>query len=207
MSAAIVDDPELFDRTPEFAMGIHIGWEARSQRPSRLSSERVYVVFNGSIAILVDDILSGQLSNFVLANIDHRRDEEFYEKARDGSDMSPQEPERRSISPCEDVEVVARALNLSPWQASRLHRREHIHGSPPFTGQTRNGQKFVRFSSYLQDRRITPLGGLLAGSCQELTQRQLWMRVMFPPLSRRSADTRCPPQIPPDFNSILYRRL
>lgn len=162
MKISYVAKPANFDSTPEFAMGLHIGWVQHVPRKKAIRYDLVYAIFNSSLAISIADLLSSEHSNLTLSIIaDERGDSPDWVR-----DFISEEKgiETKPIVPCEDIEVISTALGLSQWQMHRLRRAGHVHGSPPFTGSSRNGERFVRYSAFQNDRRITPLGGLVPGS-------------------------------------------
>ena len=149
MNILAVSNRQIFDDCAEFAMGIHIGRRRKEQMSRTPARESIFIVFNGTFAASVADI---EISNSKLGDFPVK--EGFIGEAL----------ETIELVPCEDIGQVGEMLGLSRWYLRRLTHQGHVHGSPPFSGCTTNGQSFVRFSAFHDDRRVTARGGLLPGT-------------------------------------------
>ncbi len=162
-----VENPITFDERPELAMGIHFA--VPRVRTGEGRTEEAFIVFNATIGVRVVDIL--QATEPLPVNLFSQREAEpnapFPEEVVRQSDRGGRwvfERDHVDLRPCDDIELLIQVLHLPEWSRQRFVRRGEIHGSPPFQGQSRSGQAFVRFSSFLLDRRITTNGGLLPGT-------------------------------------------
>lgn len=160
-------ESERFDARPEFGMGLHV---ATPRRRSQVRSERedVFVVFNGSVGVTIEDIQAAT-SPLPITFVDREEPSLSFTSlpsrdARDELGGWRLMEEELDLDVCDDVEILARLVNSPAWSLERLRHHGRLHGSPPFSGQTRAGQCYVRFSRFLADRRVTPRGGLLPGT-------------------------------------------
>ena len=169
--------PQAFDERPEFAMGIHFGMSSNSGR--QLEKEDAFVIFNGTFAVRVEDIYRATqpIPTAFYDEMESFVDEDIEVELGQGGfadDVSYEEPDQKArwtiaeqrldLVPCENVEFISDILLLPEWTRQRLRRHGRLHGSPPFRGESRAGQQFVRFSRFYADRRITSRGGLLPGT-------------------------------------------
>lgn len=133
-------------------MGVHIGIRQRGMISEKANSEDVFIVFNGSFAVRYEEMIQ---SNSKMPNIFVKNTSVFNEES---------EIETSRIEPCEYYDLISDVLELPRWFRKRLEQQGHVHGSPPFSDVSTDGQRFVRFSAYANDRRVTARGGLLPGS-------------------------------------------
>lgn len=157
-----VEDVAAFDERPELAMGFHFA--VPRGRVHQIQPQDAFIVFNGTIGVRIGDLLD---ANEPLPANALRQDYVAGEETEGfplGDVQEWRGFETVDLYPCDDVDLLARALYLPEWSRQRFMRRGEVHGSPPFRGQTRAGQAFVRFSCFALDRRITRHGGLLPGS-------------------------------------------
>ena len=148
----LVQYPKYFDECPEFGMGMHFGTSDGSFK-NKLENAGLFVVFNSVFAVRVEELESAELLS-------------LFNKTRDFFEVERSLPEKRyvQIRPCEDNDVIDKHLNFTMSHKRRLKSQGHIHGSPPFTGHSASAQRFVRFSAFPNDRRITARDGLLPGT-------------------------------------------
>lgn len=140
-----VSSPEAFDRTPEFAMGFHFGMRRRSHGAYVEQTDQ-FLVLNGTLALSV----------------------ELLERANMPSAAGQLPPSMFeatvAIEPCEDVPLFLAVAGLPETIRRRMQNQGHVHGPPPFVGQSRNSDRFVRFSAFVNDRRVGQNGDLLPGT-------------------------------------------
>jgi hypothetical protein len=160
-----VQRPEEFDAKPEFSMGLHIGMERTGPKRRGNRLESLFLVMNGFYAISIAAARAIGPVELEAAGNEERREnrQDSYPGVghiRVGLHRFPE----RDVTPCEDVDLIASALEMSSWRAEQMRQAGHVHGSPAFSAVTHRGEKFVRFSAFQLDRRVTSLGGLLPGS-------------------------------------------
>jgi hypothetical protein len=137
-------NPETFDASPEMGMGYHMATLRQESPGSGHNAGVLYCVLNGSIAVNVTALGEHSRVGRLVTDSDDLQAFEF--------DVE------------DDVEKLELACVIGPVAISRMKEMGHVHGSPPFSKLTTARQKFVRYSAYRNDRRVTALGGLLAGS-------------------------------------------
>jgi hypothetical protein len=209
MKTCHVASPANFDSTPEFAMGLHVGWEPHPQRRKQFRDDLVYLVLNGSLAISLRDLHSAQHSN---SNHSIKFQDDEDGASRDWAQDFPAEEtglETRPIIPCEDIDIVSVGLGLSLWQTQRLRRGGHVHGSPAFVGSSRNGERFMRYSAFEKDRRLTPSYGLLSGSFATSSRDAAHVSTALTVVGRFALPSIHPPRfcfeiVPPPLTDLYY---
>lgn len=150
-----IENPEPFDRIPELGMGFHFG----AVRLSDASYEGV-IVINGELAITSADLLDFE-------GFWRWRMTQGWETAPGVVTtmiMSPEPALRRQVSPSEDIALFKNAFGNFISNAERYDVRTALHASPPFPLQSQGSERFVRFSAFGNDRRVSPDGSLLPGT-------------------------------------------
>lgn len=139
-----VDCPAAFDDLPELGMGYHFASRAGG-RPSNLDiRESTFIILNGIIAIAVRDLAA--------ATTPPTEDSEIEKLSS------------VTVVPEQDVEVFVEAMRLDTAVVERRRAHDALHGSPPLPLSVSGGQKFVRFSAFRRDRRISAAMELSPGS-------------------------------------------
>jgi hypothetical protein len=151
-----VEKPELFDSTPELGMGFHFGVV---QSPASGGHEGV-IVLNAELALTPSDILD----SYQLKRWQDTQEKEFFPGVVITMIMSPEPAPKRKIGPSEDIALFKSTFGRFVANVDRYYMCPMLHASPLFPLLTKTSEKFVRFSAFINDRRVRHDGSLLPGS-------------------------------------------
>jgi hypothetical protein len=130
-----VIEPDPFDDIPELGMGFHFG--------VRDGTSEGFIVLDAEYALSPADFFSR---------------EAFHLLAEPGSI-----PEA-DIVPSQNVKLFLESFRSMLPNAFVYWNRPRLHQSPPYPFSARADDEFVRYSAFLNDRRIGPGGSLLPGT-------------------------------------------
>jgi hypothetical protein len=152
-----VEEPKVFDATPELGMGFHFGVLSALTPAER---EDGVIVLNGELAVSSRDILDFEMFD----RWQWTQGKEFSPGIRSTLIMAPEPAPKRVITPSDDVALFRHTFGRFVTSAERYEVRGRLHASPPFPFQAQISEELVRFSAFRNDRRIRPDGSLLPGT-------------------------------------------
>ena len=137
-----VEEPDLFNATPELGMGFHFGVLRNSS--SGGEEAKGVLVLNSELALTDGDIFD--FERFRRWRL--TQGEEVAAGVRLTFITAPEPAPKRNIIPSDDIALFKFTFGRFITNIARYEMRSRLHASPPFQFQTKTSEAFARFSAF-----------------------------------------------------------